>query len=139
MLETLQGYALMIDSKTWMILGAIVMVLGIISLVKKVVHFAFILITAALLFFGASYINTNVLKENSISIKDGVVYVMDQHFELDQVKGITFKTIGESKAQMIVSLKDGSAINIQIPLDKIDVFQSLGKALGVETAVTKKQ
>lgn len=139
MLETLQGYALMVDSEVWMIIGVVVIILGIISLIKKVVYLGFVLITIAFIAFGASFIHTNVLKENNVSVKDGIVYVMDKHFELDQVKGISFKTVGESKALMIVDLKDGSSVNLQIPLEKMGVFQAIGKALGVETTITKRQ
>ena len=139
MLDTVKGYVLMVDSKVWIIIGCVLGVLAILSLIKKVVHLAFILFTVAFLSLGASYVNTNILKENNISIKEGTVYVMDQHFEIDNIAGLSFKTIGESKALMIVSLKDGKNVQIQIPLDKMDVFQALGKALGVEATVTKKQ
>lgn len=139
MLETVKGYVLMVDSKVWIIIGCVLVVLAVLSLIKKVVHLAFILFTVAFLAIGASVFNTNVLKENNISIKEGTVYVMDQHFDIDNIAGIQFKTIGESKALMIVKLKDGKNIQIQIPLDKMDVFQALGKAIGVETTVTKKQ
>lgn len=135
-METIKSYALMIDSKTWVIIGIVLAVLFVISLVKKIVHLACLFALMACLSFGASYVNTHVLEENGVQFKDGQVYVMDSHFELKDVRDIKIKKINETDAKMIITLKNGSTSEISIPVEKINIFKNIGKIMGFDTPVS---
>lgn len=138
MADTIKGYVLMVDNKTWMIIGGILLVLCVIAFVKKAVRFALTLLTVCLLAFGASYVNTNVLEANGVRIEGKEIYVMQYHFELDDISNIKVETVGESKAILKIALKNGEVAQLNIPIDRVSVFTSIGKALGVNTTVEKK-
>jgi hypothetical protein len=108
-----------VDKKVWITIGAILAVLCIVSLVKKAISLAITLAIIALLVFGASYINTNVLEANNISYQNGEVYIGEAHFSPTQVSGASVKKKGD-EAEVTVKLKDGSSVKFDVPTDQVE-------------------
>lgn len=139
MLESLQGYILMIDQKTWYIIIGVLAVFLIISIIKKAIKLALFIIMLIMIAFGGKYVRTNILDANNIRIENSKIYIMDKDIEIENISGIDIRKIGESQAELVVKLKDGTSAVIKLPSARTDVFKALGGALGVEVTEKKVQ
>lgn len=139
MFDSLKGYILMIDQKTWYIIIAVLAVILIISLVKKAVRFAMFICILIALSFGGNYVRTNIMDANNIRIENKTLYIMDKDIELDQIANMNVKKIGESQAEVVIKLKDGSSAVVKLPNARTDVIKALGSALNINVTEKKVQ
>lgn len=139
MFDSLKGYILMIDQKTWYIIIAVLAVILIISLVKKAVRFAMFICILIALSFGGNYVRTNIMDANNIRVENKTLYIMDKDIELDQIANMNVKKIGESQAEVVIKLKDGSSAVVKLPNARTDVLKALGSALNINVTEKKVQ
>ena len=138
-MESLYGLLLMIDTKTWYIIFAVLAVLCLVSLIKKAARLFLTFLMVLLLAFGASYVRTNILDANNIKIEDQRLYVMDKAVEISNIQNIEIRQIGESRADVILHMKDGSSVKIEMPDVRTDVLKAVGSVIGVDTVEKKVQ
>lgn len=139
MFDSLKGYILMIDQKTWYIIIAVLAVILIISLVKRAVRFAMFICILIALSFGGNYVRTNIMDANNIRVENKTLYIMDKDIELDQIANMNVKKIGESQAEVVIKLKDGSSAVVKLPNARTDVLKALGSALNINVTEKKVQ
>lgn len=139
MFDSLKGYILIIDQKTWYIIIAVLAIILVISLVKKAVKFAMFICMLIALSFGGSYVRTNIMDANNIRIENKTLYIMDKDIELEQIAGMDVRKIGESQAEVIIKLKDGSSAVVKLPNARTDVLKAVGSALNIDVSEKKVQ
>ena len=137
--ESLKGYLLMIDQKTWWIIIGVLAVFLVLAIIKKAIKLAMFIGMVCLIAFGGKYVNTNILEANNIKIESNTIYVMDKAVPLDQLAGMEIRNMGESQSEIILKLKDNSTASIKIPASRASVFKAIGSALNINVVEKKVQ
>lgn len=123
-MDSLMQLVSTVDSKVWMAVGCVLVFMCLVSLVKKAISLAVTLAIIALLAFGASYVNTNIIQANGISFSGGEIYVGENHFSPTEISDVNVKTSGNT-ADVSVELKSGEVITVTVPIEQIDKYKDM--------------
>ena len=125
MKERLLYLVLGLDNQTYKIIGAILVVLCIIAIVKKVVKLAIYLMIVATLWLGSFYVKGNVLESNGIQIVNNQLSIQNEIISLGEIAG--FEKINSNSSEIVFAIKtkDGRKVEIKMPVDTAWVLEAV--------------
>jgi len=123
--ERLLYLVLGLDNQTYKIIGAILVVLCIIAIVKKVVKLAIYLMIVATLWLGSFYVKGNVLESNGIQIVNNQLSIQNEIISLGEIAG--FEKINSNSSEIVFAIKtkDGRKVEIKMPVDTAWVLEAV--------------
>lgn len=130
-----------VDSKVWIGLAIVLVVLAIIGIIKKAVKLGITLIVIGLV-FGAGGTALNNLAENyNIKLVDGVIEVKlgEQEYSMsaDNVDAIDVTTYKDGKSVVTLTLYGGIEKDIEVPTLITGVIEKIADTAGIPFSKTE--